>query len=222
MTLGVSAHVKPGDKRPKDFELPTVFQAAGPDQASIQGIVDQFRAALGDNNLNVARPARQRPAGNQLGRWRIDGDVARADAIHRLPRDARRALHDAGHGLRAGAGRGARGDVRQSRLRDVVPRVQPGPSVQRGQQQRDEGRVLRSRRRRHPGASRTGSAPCSRTSISPTADRAALAPGSRARSSSTSTPTASSSTRAPWRRRPATRACRSSARSSPTPGSRRW
>jgi hypothetical protein len=36
---------------------PLVFQAAGPTVESIQGTVDQFRAALGDpNNLNVAGP----------------------------------------------------------------------------------------------------------------------------------------------------------------------
>ena len=41
----------------KDLERPTVFQAAGPDAASIQGTVDAFRAALGaPNNANTAGP----------------------------------------------------------------------------------------------------------------------------------------------------------------------
>lgn len=35
---------------------PVVFQAAGPDAASIQGAVDSFRAILGDNNLNNPGP----------------------------------------------------------------------------------------------------------------------------------------------------------------------
>src|SRR5262245_53474157 len=35
---------------------PLVFQAAGPDGASIQSAVDAFRAALGDNNLNNPGP----------------------------------------------------------------------------------------------------------------------------------------------------------------------
>jgi hypothetical protein len=40
-----------------DFVAPTIFQAAGPTAASIQGTVDAFRAALGDpNNGNAAGP----------------------------------------------------------------------------------------------------------------------------------------------------------------------
>src|SRR4030095_3858326 len=35
---------------------PIVFQAAGPNAASIQGAVDSFRALLGDNNLNNPGP----------------------------------------------------------------------------------------------------------------------------------------------------------------------
>ncbi|HET6844805.1 MAG TPA: hypothetical protein VFK06_24450, partial [Candidatus Angelobacter sp.] len=36
------------------FVPPAVFQAAGPKAASIQSTVDEFRAALGDNNGSVA------------------------------------------------------------------------------------------------------------------------------------------------------------------------
>jgi hypothetical protein len=37
-------------------QTPLVFQAAGPDAASIQSAVDAFRAVLGDNNLNNPGP----------------------------------------------------------------------------------------------------------------------------------------------------------------------
>ena len=40
----------------QDFPVPVVFQAAGPTVASIQGMVDAFRAALGANNGNVPGP----------------------------------------------------------------------------------------------------------------------------------------------------------------------
>jgi hypothetical protein len=46
---------------------PLVFQAAGPDARSIQGAVDAFRAALGDNNLNNPGPI-------QKGRREINWD----------------------------------------------------------------------------------------------------------------------------------------------------
>ena len=42
---------------PKDFVAPTVFQAAGPNAASIQSTVDAFRAALGNpDNRNMPGP----------------------------------------------------------------------------------------------------------------------------------------------------------------------
>lgn len=45
------------DNTPKDFVSPTVFQAAGPNAASIQSTVDAFRAALGNpNNGSVPAP----------------------------------------------------------------------------------------------------------------------------------------------------------------------
>jgi hypothetical protein len=46
---------------------PLVFQAAGPDAASIQSAVDAFRASLGDNNLNNPGPL-------QKGRREINWD----------------------------------------------------------------------------------------------------------------------------------------------------
>lgn len=45
---------------------PTVFQAAGPDAASIQGAIDEFRARLGDNNLNNPGPL---PKGRREINW---------------------------------------------------------------------------------------------------------------------------------------------------------
>ena len=48
---------KDHDDDKKEFVPPTVFQAAGPDAASIQSSVDDFRAALGNpNNGNSAGP----------------------------------------------------------------------------------------------------------------------------------------------------------------------
>lgn len=50
-----TAHAQ--DNTTKDFVAPTVFQAAGPDAASIQSSVDAFRAALGNpNNGNAPGP----------------------------------------------------------------------------------------------------------------------------------------------------------------------
>ncbi|MGE5208336.1 MAG: hypothetical protein ACM3KL_03285 [Alphaproteobacteria bacterium] len=45
---------------------PIVFQAAGPDGASIQGAVNEFRALLGDNNLNNPGPL---PKGRREINW---------------------------------------------------------------------------------------------------------------------------------------------------------
>ena len=52
---------------PNDVVVPSVFQAAGPNAASIQSTVDAFRAALGDNNLNNPGPL-------QKGRREINWD----------------------------------------------------------------------------------------------------------------------------------------------------
>jgi len=53
--LNPTAYAK--DNTPKDFEPPTVFQAAGPNAASIQSTVDAFRNAVGNpNNGSVAVP----------------------------------------------------------------------------------------------------------------------------------------------------------------------
>ena len=58
----------------KDFDTPTVFQAAGPNTASIQASVDQFRAALGGaNNGNCAGPLL---AGRREINWDGGGSTA--------------------------------------------------------------------------------------------------------------------------------------------------
>lgn len=54
-TIRQTAHAQ--DNTTSDFVPPTVFQAAGPNVASIQNSVDAFRAALGSpNNANNAGP----------------------------------------------------------------------------------------------------------------------------------------------------------------------
>ena len=63
------------------FVPPTVFQAAGPDIASIQGMVDRFRAALGGvNNLNAPGPI---VGGRREINW--DGGGSTATAIAPTP-----------------------------------------------------------------------------------------------------------------------------------------
>ena len=63
MVLAVSETAQAQANQP----TPLVFQAAGPDATSIQGAVDAFRAALGDNNLNNPGPI-------QKGRREINWD----------------------------------------------------------------------------------------------------------------------------------------------------
>lgn len=63
MVLAVSGTAQAQANQP----TPLVFQAAGPDAASIQSTVDEFRAALGDNNLNNPGPI-------QKGRREINWD----------------------------------------------------------------------------------------------------------------------------------------------------
>jgi len=55
MVLAVSETAQAQANQP----TPLVFQAAGPDAASIQSTVDAYRAALGDNNLNNPGPLEQ-------------------------------------------------------------------------------------------------------------------------------------------------------------------
>jgi hypothetical protein len=82
MTLAFSAgthdskHWYPFPKPAKEFDAPTVFQAAGPNAASIQATVDQFRAALGGvNNLNAPGPL---TSGRREINWDGGGSTATA------------------------------------------------------------------------------------------------------------------------------------------------
>src|SRR5687768_1119517 len=57
---------------PKESVPVAVFQAAGPNAASIQSAVDAFRAALGDPNGNAAGPL---PSGRREINWDGGGGV---------------------------------------------------------------------------------------------------------------------------------------------------
>jgi hypothetical protein len=62
----------------KNFVAPLVFQAAGPNIASIQGVVDQFRIALGGvNNLNAPGPLAN---GRREINWDGGGSSATSEA----------------------------------------------------------------------------------------------------------------------------------------------
>jgi hypothetical protein len=75
---GTTAHAQ-GNTR--DFVAPAVFQAAGPNIASIQGTVDAYRAALGGvNNLNLPGPL---ATGRREINW--DGGGSTATAIVGTP-----------------------------------------------------------------------------------------------------------------------------------------
>ena len=56
MVLAASQTAQAQTVPPGSVTGPVVFQAAGPDAASIQSSVDAFRAALGDSNGNNPRP----------------------------------------------------------------------------------------------------------------------------------------------------------------------
>jgi hypothetical protein len=65
----------------KGFEAPLVFQAAGPDSASIQGSVDGYRLALGDvNNGNAPGPL---ASGRREINW--DGGGSTATSVAATP-----------------------------------------------------------------------------------------------------------------------------------------
>ena len=56
MVLAAGQAAQAQNVPPGSVTGPVVFQAAGPDAASIQSSVDAFRAALGDNNANNPGP----------------------------------------------------------------------------------------------------------------------------------------------------------------------
>jgi hypothetical protein len=67
MALAVSQTAQAQTAAAAASAVPVVFQAAGPNPASIQSTVDAYRAALGDNNLNNPGPL-------QKGRREINWD----------------------------------------------------------------------------------------------------------------------------------------------------
>lgn len=76
MTAIFNAHAQNINEVPKDDATKvTVFQAAGPNVASIQSTVDQFRAALGANNGIVA-PPQPLTTGRREINWDGGGSVA--------------------------------------------------------------------------------------------------------------------------------------------------
>jgi hypothetical protein len=81
--IGVSSGVlhsvaPPNEYPPYDYVAPKVFQAAGPNAASIQSMVDQFRAALGGvNNLNAPGPI---DGGRREINWDGGGSTATSPA----------------------------------------------------------------------------------------------------------------------------------------------
>jgi len=74
MVLAVSETAQAQANQP----TPLVFQAAGPDATSIQGAVDAFRAALGDNNANNPGPL-------QKGRREINWDGGNPNLLDTTP-----------------------------------------------------------------------------------------------------------------------------------------
>ena len=61
-------------KNKRDFTPPLVFQAAGPTAASIQSMVDEYRAALGAPNGNAPGPILT--GGRREINWDGGGDAA--------------------------------------------------------------------------------------------------------------------------------------------------
>jgi hypothetical protein len=78
MLLAVSETAHAQTVPPNDVVVPLVFQAAGPDATSIQGAVDAFRAALGDNNGNNPGPL-------QKGRREINWDGGNPNVLDTTP-----------------------------------------------------------------------------------------------------------------------------------------
>ena len=66
--IGLMAFVTAHAQNRNDAAQATVFQAAGPNAASIQGVVDQFRVALGANN-GVTAPVQPLTEGRREINW---------------------------------------------------------------------------------------------------------------------------------------------------------
>ncbi len=92
------------------------FKRPVPTAASIQSTVDAVprRTGCGEQRQHGGA-ARERSPRDQLGRRRLDRDLAGAHAVHRVPEHPRGKHHDEGDGFRAGAPRRPRHHLRQSR-----------------------------------------------------------------------------------------------------------
>ena len=110
----------------RDFAAPTVFQAAGPNVASIQSSVDQYRAALGaTNNGNAPGPL---TSGRREINW--DGGGSTATAIVGTPftgflANSRRPLHHTGDGFVQAPLAGLADTFDNATYDDHFPAVQP-------------------------------------------------------------------------------------------------
>src|SRR6478672_737425 len=82
MVLAASQTAQAQSLPPGSVTGPVVFQAAGPDAASIQSSVDAFRAALGDSNGNNPGPLPIK------GRREINWDGGNPNVIFDLDRAA--------------------------------------------------------------------------------------------------------------------------------------
>ena len=129
---------------PKDIVQPTVFQAAGPTVESIQGTVDEFRAALGDPTTAMTQG--RSPGGRREINW--DGGGHRHTTAPVTPFDVFLDTRGGqfttpGTGLsqappRAGP-RAASRAFRQPDLRRDLQHLQPLASVHPGWQQHHRG-----------------------------------------------------------------------------------
>ena len=145
-----------GDQLRADATSVKVFQGAGPNPASIQSAVDQFRAALGGiNNANAPGPL----AGgrrDQLGRRRLDGYFAGRDAVRCVFEQPRQSLDDAGNRFRTGAAVGFGRLFCEPELRDHLSGVQPGQVIFAGRQQHYRHELFHSGYRRCHGGNDAG------------------------------------------------------------------
>ena len=117
-------------KKSKNLVPPVVFQAAGPTADSIEGTVDEFRAALGEpQQRQCGRAAHNRSARDQLGwRWGCRRNHRSRHAVQCFPEHSRRPIHDTWAGPFAGSpiGRARRMALQVSSLiRPMAPRLAP-------------------------------------------------------------------------------------------------
>ena len=137
----------------KRFVQPVVFQAAGPNPASIQSTVDQYRAALGAvNNGNAPGPLAE-------GRREINWDGGGSTATSPGPTPFTVFLNSRGANITTpGSGfvqaplDGLVSTFGNPTYTTIFQPFSPVAVLQPGWQQRDRSRVLRAGRDERPGA----------------------------------------------------------------------